>query len=370
MENKIENIIEKREYKGKKNSDIINFPVELRHTLLLPSKNKEVLNMPIHSLRILFKILNDVSNDQFQNNNLKQKKQLSLFEEDFKTENNTYARFSFKTKDIDVNLDYKAIKKGLEFLENFNKGWYKSVNTKGKIISSYGGVISQSNISEGKITFLVSSYWIERILFIPKYNVAYFQTAWGLSNTKHVLFYLWLLEIPENGTRVNFEKFQESYNYNYPTVKDFAKYFLKIVKKNLDKKSNLSFNYSTKNNIISIVPYFTKDVDLVLDKLTIEKQEITQKLHYWKTRHKLTKNHIDILKSLINLDISTFKLFLNSYDNFIKGCKINRQKATFYQGDFFFKIFQEEIIAFYKTTTFSKMKGLENAYPIIISNED
>ena len=115
-----ENPIEKRHYKGKNNSDIINFPVGLRRDFLSPINNKEVLNMPISSHRIIFKILNDVSNDQFQK--LHQKDQFTLFEDDFKTENNTYARFTFKVSDISDKQDYTNIKKGLEFLENLNKG--------------------------------------------------------------------------------------------------------------------------------------------------------------------------------------------------------------------------------------------------------
>lgn len=147
--------IEKRHYKGKNNSDVINFPVEFRRELLSPTANKEVLDRPISSFRILIKVLNDASNDQFQE---KEKVQLSLFEEEFKTVNNTYARFTFKVYEISENKGYTNIKKGLEFLENLNKGWYKSLNSKGKVVKSYGGVISNANISEGNISFLVSAY--------------------------------------------------------------------------------------------------------------------------------------------------------------------------------------------------------------------
>lgn len=66
MENKEEAPIEKWHYQGKKKSDIVNVPVDLRRNFLSPQKNKEILNAPVSATRIIFKILNDVSHDQFR----------------------------------------------------------------------------------------------------------------------------------------------------------------------------------------------------------------------------------------------------------------------------------------------------------------
>ena len=358
-----ENPIEKRHYKGKNNSDIINFPVGLRRDFLSPINNKEVLNMPISSHRIIFKILNDVSNDQFQK--LHQKDQFTLFEDDFKTENNTYARFTFKVSDISDKQDYTNIKKGLEFLENLNKGWYKSVNSKGKPIRSYGGFLSDPNISDGKISFLISSFWLEKLVNIPSYNVAYMETAWVLTKSKQLLFYLWLLEIPDAGTRVDFFKLQDTYQYNYATPSIYAKNVLKAIKNKLDHHSNKSFNYSIKGNIINIVPYLTKDVDLKLKPKTINNQKITQKLHYWKIRHGLSANDIDVLKSLINLDNNTYHLFVKSYKEIIDRSRKDQIKVTSFQGKDFIKLFQDEIIRTYKNSSWGNIESMKNAYPII-----
>lgn len=359
------NPIEKRHYKGKSSSDIINFPVELRRGLLSPDANKEVLKMPISSARILFKILNDLSNDQFQTNNAKQRLQLSLFEADFKTEHNTYARFTFKVSDITPTDDYTNIKKGLEFLENLNRGWYKSVNSKGKPISSYGGVILDPNVSEGYISFLVSAFWLEKLVSIPKYNTVFFETAWALAKTKQLLFYLWLLEVPDNGTKVNFNKMQELYEYNYKSAKEYAKNVLKPIKIKLNNHSNKSFNYSIRGELIHIVPYYTNDVDLSIKKTTSEKQKVTQRLHYWKQRHGLSNNDIGVLRSLININPSVFSLFLKSYKRLVFNCREKGTKVTSYQGSDFIKIFQDEIISVYQNSSAGSVKKLRNAYPRI-----
>ena len=283
------------------------------------------------------------------------------------TENNTYARFTFNVEEIDEHKDYNAIRKGLEVLENLEKGWHKARNSKGKVIKSYGGVILNPNISEGKISFLMSSYWVGKFLNLGVYNPAFFETAFALTKMRQVLFYLWLLELPEKGTKVKFENLQETYNYNYQDAQTFNKNVLKKWRKKYDSCSNVSFNSSTRKNYIYIVPYYTKDVDLQLKKETVTKQQITQKLHYWKVRHDLKKDDIDILKSLINIDPTNYKLFVKSYDSFVANCKTNKTKATDYRGSEFIKMFQDYIKETYKNTVWGDIKP--NAYPIITDGE-
>ncbi len=351
-----------RSYQGKRKSDIVNFPLSLRRDFLSPAIDKSVLNMPISAHRILFKILNDVSYDQFSPT--KQPSQLSLFEKDFKTEHNTYAHFTFSISEISDYYDYSNIKKGLEFLENFQKNWYKSTNSKGKTIRSYGGLISNANISEGKVTFLVSAYWMEKLTTLSAYNKVYYEIPWILSKSKHILFYLWLLELGEKGTQINFHKFQESFEYNFKTPSAFAKNFLKIIKSKLDVNANKSFNYSVKGDTIKIVPYFTKNVELKLQQKTINRQAITQKLHYWKVRHELHKNDIDVLKSIINMSMGEFKLLLQSYELIVSNCRKNKIKVTTYKGEAFLKLFQDAIVKVYSNSMWSKK--MPNGYPTIV----
>ncbi|WP_026715225.1 hypothetical protein [Flavobacterium daejeonense] len=363
MENKEDKPIEKRHYQGKKNSDIVNFPVDLRRNFLSPQVNKEILDAPVSATRIIIKILNDISHDQFRGSNKLQNKQYSLFESDFKTENNTFARFTFKITDIAERGDYLNVKKGLEFLENYKKGWHESVNEKGKKIKSLGGFITNSNISDGKISFLMSSFFLEQVISLERYNPAYTEIAWKFTKSKQILFYLWLLEVPDKGTRVNFITFQEAYGYNYLDANTYAKNVLKSLKVVLDKYSNRSFNYSVKGDLINIIPFYTKDTELKISSETNKKQEIVQKLNYWKQRHNLSKYNIDILKSLINIDYSNFKLFQKAYSNILKTYRAQKIPIVELQENEFIKKFQEEIIETYKNSAWGSVS--KNGYPTI-----
>lgn len=354
---------EKRHYQGGTKSDIINFPISLRRGLLSSKTDKEVLHAPVTALRIIFKVVHDISYDQFRPGNKNQIKQLNLFEDDFKTEHNTYAKFTFKISDIVDKDDYTNVKRGLEFLENFQKGWYKSVNSKGKVIKSYGGFITNANVSEGKISFLISSYWLEKVMLIEKYNAAYTQIAWKFSQSKQILFYLWLLELPETGTKVSFHKLQDAYEYNYKDPHTFAKNVLKSLRKKLDRYANRSFNYSVNGEMINIMPYYTKDSDIKLEKETSFNQEVTQKLSYWKKRHSLNKDQVAILKSIINIEPGSFNLFKASYSRIIQIYREQKRKVTELEGDAFIEIFQEEIIFTYKNSAWGKLQP--EAYPII-----
>lgn len=356
-------VIEKRHYQNKKNSDLINVPVDFRREFLSIQKNPEISEAPICAIRILFKVLNDVSHDQFRSGNLNQQKQLSLFSDEFKTENNTFARFTFKLTDIESNKDYSGVKIGLEYLQDYKKGWYQSTNEKGKIIKSYGGFISNSNISDGKISFLVSSYWMERIVLIERYNPAFTKIAWIFKKAKQVLFYLWLLELKQEGTTVNFERFQAAYDYHYKDAKTYGKNVLKVLKLNLDKYSNVSFNYSVKGANINIVPFHTLHTELKVTDETSKNQEVTQKLHYWKQRHKLNQQNIDILKSLVNIDYGSFILFKKAYSNLIKQYREDKKVVTELQGSDFIKMFQKEIITTYRNSVWGDIS--KNGYPII-----
>ena len=356
-------VIEKRHYQNKKKSDIINVPQSFRREFLSIGNNAELSYAPISAIRILFKVLNDVSRDQFRAENINQKNQLSLFSDEFKTEHNTYARFTFKLSDIAPNKDYSNVKTGLVFLTKYKEGWYQSKNEKGKIIKSYGGFITDPNISDGNISFLVSSYWMEKVVLLGVYNSPLIEIAWVFTKAKQVLFYLWLLELKDEGTTVDFNRFQAVYGYDYKDANTYAKNVLKVMKKTLDVYSNVSFNYSVKGNNINIVRYYTLRTELIVTEATSKNQEILQKLHYWKQRHKLDKENIDILKSLINIDYGSFLLFKKAYSNLIKHYREEKKSITELEGSDFIKMFQEQIINTYRNSAWGNIS--KNGYPVI-----
>lgn len=345
-------INEKKEYQNRKSSDIVNFPVQFRKGHLSLLDNQELVNAPISAVRIIWKILNDLSYDQYIPG--MQPAQLSLFENEFKSENNTYARFTFPVSQINKNKDYNKIKKGLEFLSEYKKKWHKFKGKDGKTISTYGGLIYSPTISKNNITFLIPNFFLKDLVEISNYNTALYQIPWVLNKAKQVLFYLWLLELPDKGTKVRFDTLQRTYDYNYKNANVFAKNFLKNIKTILDKKSNLSFNYSIKGEYITIAPYPVKKLDLDLEEKTISNQKITQKLHYWKVRHDLEKKHIDVFKSLINIDPLVFRFFTQSYNEFVKECRKNKTVAGDIKGDVFLSVFQESIKQYYGTTPWAE----------------
>lgn len=359
---KIAETKEKRIYIGKRASDIVNLPQIFRRNALSPKNAPGILNTPMTAFRIIFKILNDVSNDQFVP--IKQPEQLRLFAEDFMTEDNTYARFTFSVSDIDKHKDYKQITKGLEFLELLNKKWYKSANSTGKMVKTQFGVITAPSITEGKISFLMASYWLKQILAMDHYNRTYYRLAWEFKEARHFLIYLWVLELKEKGTTVSFQSFQESLGYNFKAVKEFNRNVLKKVKSKLDKEGNVSFNYTTKNDKISIVPYTTLTTKSKKREKTVTNQEITQKTNYWKLRHGLTNDQAAKLKEAINRDISLFHVFKNAYKLLVLESREKKINTDSYEGDDFLNIYQEKIIQTYKASAWGESK-FAKAYPKI-----
>ena len=318
-----------REYKGKNNSDIVNFPIKLRRDVFTPGKHKSLIEAPISTMRIIIKILNDISMDQFQVKN--QPEQFSLFEKEFLTKDNTTARFVFKVKDIDKNLDYISVEKGLQFLANLDKRWHKSINSKGKTIKNYGGVILNPAISEGKVTFEMSANWISQFMNLGVYNPIYFQSAFELTKTKQFLFYIWLIEVKEPTTKIKLKTFNERYGYDCKTAAQAVKQILNGYRLNFDKMCNISFNPTAKGDLIYISPYPTNaENNKKISKKTSSKQAVTQKLHYWKNQHKLEKFHIATFRYYIKLDDGTFSLFLNSYNDMVKASKVKKKIMTEY----------------------------------------
>ena len=362
MEKNEEDRIEKRHYLGKKNSDIINIPVLFRRNALSSRTNKSILKAPITFIRILMKVMNDISNDQFVPK--KQPAQLKLFDEEFQTDSNTYARFTFKVTDIDKNKDYNSIQKGLDFLENLNKDWYKSKNKKGKPVKTKFGVIISPSITEGKITFLMARHWLVQLLAMENYNEAFFQVAWHLKDVKHFLIYLWVLELNENGTTVNYKTIQNDLDLNYSSVKEFNRNVFKKVKDKLDKIGNVSFNYSTKGELLTVkkIPIIKSKLDL--KEKTVTNQKINQRLRYWTDRHQLEKEQTKAIKQAIHKDKSLFKVFQNAYDSIVRASRKNKVSTTTFEKKEFMKLFQKEIEVAYKNSSWGGTKFKE-AYPKI-----
>ena len=219
--------------------------------------DSEAADIPINALRVIFNLISTISNEQFRPQD--RPKQLSLFDEEFETENNIFASIKIKNSKISPSGSTKQVIDAYEFLAKFKMGWYKSVNSKGKEIKTFGGLISTPSYDKrGYTTFLVSSYWLKKLLVIPEYNYVLYNLVYNVRNNKHIIFAIWLSKLPENGTVLKLSTLNKKFGLNYRTTKDFCFKFLKPARISLNTFNTLSFNYTYNKDSISIIPFLTK----------------------------------------------------------------------------------------------------------------
>lgn len=156
--------------------------------------------------------------------------QLSLFEEEFEPEHNTFASMKIKNSLISPSGSSKQVIEAVEFLTKFKMGWYSSINSKGKEIKTFGGLITAPTYDEcGYTSFLISSYWLKKLIVIPEYNPTLYNLVYNIRNNKHVIFAICLAKIPYEGTTLKLETFNEKFGINYSTTEDFCLSFLPLV---------------------------------------------------------------------------------------------------------------------------------------------
>ena len=150
---------------------------------------------------------------------------------EFEPEHNTFASMKIKNSLISPSGSSKQVIEAVEFLTKFKMGWYSSINSKGKEIKTFGGLITAPTYDErGYTSFLISSYWLKKLIVIPEYNPTLYNLVYNIRNNKHVIFAIWLAKIPYEGTTLKLETFNEKFGINYSTTKDFCSKFLKPIR--------------------------------------------------------------------------------------------------------------------------------------------
>lgn len=336
--------ISRNEMISLKTPDTLSVSNVFRDLFLSPSTNPEIINWGVFLLRFVFKITADVRNYTFstKGGDARNKLQYSLFDEAMRTSSNTYTLFRYKTSELDANRNGKNIRKSLEVLEEYKKDWYTHTNSAGKKISSFGGLISQPTYSDGEVTFLISSYWMEQILNMDAYNETLYETVMTLKDTKQLLFYLWILRLPEHGTSVNFTTITETYDLNYKTARSLHTNFLTPLKNKLNKMSMTSFGAGVNGVKINLVK-----IALIqggnLEEKTITKLKIRQKVKYVRERHLLDEESLNRFKLYISTQ-SNFDAANEAYKTFIKNCRIEKVKASDVKGNDFKTQFQNILL--------------------------
>ena len=327
-------------------------------------EDNKAVDIPIDALRAIFNIVADLRNEQLRPQD--KPKQLSLFEEEFENEHNTFASMKLKNSLISPSGTPKQVINAFEFLTKFKMGWHKTQNSKGKEIRTFGGLITAPTYDErGYTSFLINSFWLKKLIVIPEYNPTLYNLVYNIRNNKHIIFAIWLAKIPNNGTTLKLMTFNEKFGINYSTAKDFCNKFLKPIRDNLDKFNQTSFNYSIEGDKIHILPYATKRIQD--DTISEELQDATlirQRIRYFERRHNLNKTEIANLEFHYRNVGSNRILIENAYKIFIKKCREEKKKSTDYKNKKFLIELQNQMIEIYRVSKTGKIHP--NGYPKII----
>ena len=338
--------------------------------------DSEAADIPINALRVIFNLISIIGNEQFRPQD--RPKQLSLFDEEFETENNIFASIKIKNSKISPSGSTKQVIDAYEFLTKFKMSWYKSVNSKGKEIKTFGGLISTPSYDKrGYTTFLVSSYWLKKLLVIPEYNYVLYNLVYNVRNNKHIIFAIWLSNIPENGTVLKLSTLNKKFGLKYKTTKDFCFNFLKPARISLNTFNTLTFNYTYNKDSIFIIPFLTRTIfenksAVYTRELPFESsgtniaqsKRITRRLIYFKKRYGLQENEMLQFSHQYRNIPQTRDLIEKAFKEFIRINRLKKVKSTVFQGKEFLNDIQEIIIQIYQRTKMGEL--LPNGYPIIV----
>lgn len=328
--------------------DFIRFGNEFVDEFL---SGKEATKLTINALKIVFNIVSQLRNEQFQKKSAP--RQLTLFEDEFTSEHNLFAELSIKNSLITSNSE--ELKKAYASLVKYKMDWYKFNTSDGSEVEAFGGLISNVYYREkGYTSFLISSYWVKRVIQIDNYNKTLYKLVYNVRSNKHILFYFWLSKLPMDGTQVKVSTINNYFDVNYTNARDMCRDFLKPIRENLNKYSHKSFNYNYLGEIITIKPYLTREIEAEAtnDKVTKEEIKKDYKMRYLKDRHQLTEEELKKIKSIIEADKreKTLVLFSEAYEDFVADCRRNKERATDYIGNKFLIKYQEYIDKKYSNT--------------------
>lgn len=331
--------------------DFIRFGNEFVDEFL---SGKEAIKLSINALKIVFNIISQLRNEQFQQRN--NPRQLTLFEQDFAS--SEFSTFSeMRIKNSLITRDSELLKKAYEFLESYKKGRYKFTTSDGKNVEAYGGLIAQLfYLESGYTSFLISSYWMKRLLQIDNYNKTLYKLVYNIRSSKHILFYFWLNKLPMEGTQIKLNTLNEYFNLSYTNAKDLCSKFLKSIRNNLNKYSHKSFNYNYLGDVITVKPYLTQYVVEEATQREATKEDIKKeyKLRYFKDRHLLTDAELAPLAYIYQKSPKDIKTISLAYEQFILYCRENKESATSYTGERFLEKLQEKIESEYAKTREAK----------------
>lgn len=326
-------------------------------------EDQTAADIPINALRVIFNIISIISSEQFRPED--RPRQLSLFENEFETENNIFASMKIRNNKISPSGSTKQVIDAYEYLAKFKMSWYKSVNSAGREIKTFGGLISTPSYDKrGFTSFLISSYWLRKLIVIPEYNYILYNLVYNVKNNKHIIFAIWLSKVPAFGTTIKLATLNKKFGLKYRTSNDFCFKFLKLVKKNLDRFGSLSFNFKYQVDNITVIPYSTDKLNLNDLSVNNERLEITYRLQYFRKRYSLSEQESAQFFYQYRHIAQTRELIERSYKTFIKKNRLQIRKSSDFKGKDFLMQIQDIMIELYRKTRMGAL--LPNGYPVII----
>ncbi|MFN3773467.1 hypothetical protein [Cloacibacterium normanense] len=326
--------------------------------------DQQISDIPINALRVIFNIISIMSSEQFRPED--RPRQLNLFEDEYETDNNVFVSMKIRNNKISPSGSTKQVIDAYEFLAKFKMGWYKSQNSKGKEIRTFGGLISTPTYDQrGYTSFLISSYWLKRIVVIPEYNYILYHLVYHVKSNKHILFAIWLSKLPDKGIMIKLSTLNKKFGLNYKSSKEFCSKFLKLVKLNLDLYNNLSFQYKYQSDSIFLFPQKSKNSQ---NNIVIPKAEesffITKRLRYFKKRHALQdKSAQQFIYHYQNISQTRIMIEV-AYKEIKREYRLRKTPFTELQGIDFLNEIQNKIILHYQWTKAGKI--FPQGFPVII----
>lgn len=330
-------------------ADYVSISKDFRSDFLSIKKHPTLLEQPTLVTKLIFHIISDLRDYVYFTNHYQgvgNQMKMDLWNSEFVGDDRTEISRTYNISSFLKNRDKEAMKEALEFLKTFNNETYSFFNSKGKKISTSGGLLTNWFFAEnsGNFEIIISQYWANKIVAIDTSNKFFLHLLDVFKNNKQLFFYLWLLEFKEvtalDGTKlkmttVNFETLQKSFSFNYKNAYDLIRFWLLPMKTKVELgKLGVSFrcNINVQNpNKIDIIAFEQKPTE-INESGTVSTNMITYKLSYFTRLYGLNEENKKLIKILLE---QNYFVFMEKYSQFIKNCSAEKIYAKNYKNNDF-----------------------------------